>query len=240
MLNIGLIHILDPKIIHDERECDWVHFMIPEARCIDALVIPKRGQFSVKAIVDKNTCLRKAQYGALHFEVYSSVLGMLCKIILFDDPDGKQVERHFHILKVFKGRSEIDIFDVETHILCIWSAHNTVPMQFCCVNICRAETQFSIVRDQVSHCSYTDVIRIIFLGTVVNNWVCKGKEFLLAVCMGCFVMCHYEHSICPFLPCFIITLRHPPEIFPKRGLPYLCSGLIVHQLDIAGDSLLHD
>jgi hypothetical protein len=117
MIDIGLIHILDPKSIHDECECDRARFMIPEARCIEALVIPKRGQFSAKAIVSEDTHLWKAQDSALHFKVYPSVLGILCKIILFNDPDGKQVERHFHILKVFKGSGEIEIYDVETHIL---------------------------------------------------------------------------------------------------------------------------
>jgi hypothetical protein len=110
MLDISLIYILDPKIINDEREYDWLHFMIPEARCTDALVIPKWGQFSAKAFVGKDTRLRKAPDGAMHFEVYPSVLGMLCKIILFDDPDRKQIEWHFHILKVFKGSGEIDFF----------------------------------------------------------------------------------------------------------------------------------
>jgi hypothetical protein len=122
MINIDLTHILDPKSIHDERECDRAGFMIPKARCIDALVIPKWGQFSAKVFVSEDTHLWKAQDSALHFEVYPSVLGILCKIILFDNPDGKQVERHFHILKVFKASGEIEIYDVETHILCIWSA----------------------------------------------------------------------------------------------------------------------
>ncbi len=89
MINIGVIHILDPKIIHDKREYDWAHFMIPEARGIDALVIPKRGQFPAKAFVGKDTRLQKAPVGASHFEVDPSVLGMLRKIILFYDPDGK-------------------------------------------------------------------------------------------------------------------------------------------------------
>ncbi len=110
MINTGLIHILYPKIIQDEHECDRAHFMITEARGIDALVIPKQGQFPAKAIVGKDTRLRKAPDSALHFEVDPAVLGMLRKIILFNDPDGKQVEWHFHILEVFKVSGEIDFF----------------------------------------------------------------------------------------------------------------------------------
>jgi hypothetical protein len=79
MVNISLINILDPKIIHDECECEQTRFMIPEAGGIDALVIPKRGQFPVNAFVGKDTPLWKAPHQASHFKVDPSVLGMLCK-----------------------------------------------------------------------------------------------------------------------------------------------------------------
>jgi hypothetical protein len=52
-------------------------------------------------------------------------------------------------------------------------------MQFCHVNIRHADTQVSILHDQISHCSYTDAIWIIFLGMVVDNWICKRKKFFL-------------------------------------------------------------
>jgi hypothetical protein len=117
MIDISHINIFDTKIIHDERECERARFMIPEAGGIDAFVIPKRGQFPAKVFVGKDTHLQKALDGASHFEVDPSVLGMLCKIILFDNPAGKKAEWHFHILKVFEGSGKIESFYVNTHIL---------------------------------------------------------------------------------------------------------------------------
>jgi hypothetical protein len=60
--------------------------------------------------VGEDTFLWKAPDGASHFEVDLSVLGILCKIILFNNPAGKKAERHFHILEVFEGSGEIDFF----------------------------------------------------------------------------------------------------------------------------------
>jgi hypothetical protein len=113
-------------------------------------------------------------------------------------------------------------------------------MQFCRVNICRADTQFTIVCDEISHCRNSDVIRIIFLGKVVGDRVCKGKELLLTVCVSNFFVCHDKHSILPLLAHFIIILHHLPKIFSTRSLPYFCSDRVVHVFRIAGNSLPHD
>ena len=53
-------------------------------------------------------------------------------------------------------------------------------------------------------------------------------------------MSHHEHRICARLPCFLTALRHPPEVFPKRGLPHLCRRGIVHQFFIAGNCTSRD
>ncbi len=69
------------------------------------------------------------------------------------------------------------------HIFCIWCAHDTVPMQLCGVNVRGADTEFTIVCDQIAHGRNPESIRIIVLWLVVDNQICKRKKFLLAICV---------------------------------------------------------
>jgi hypothetical protein len=57
MIDISLINVFYPKIIKDECERDQTCFVVPKARGIDALVIPKSGQFLLETFVGKDPCL---------------------------------------------------------------------------------------------------------------------------------------------------------------------------------------
>jgi hypothetical protein len=70
-----------------------------------------------------------------------------------------------------------DFFEIKAHVFCIWCAHNTILMQFFCVYVCSADTEFTIVRDQISHGRNVNAVWIVLLGAVINNGICKSKDF---------------------------------------------------------------
>jgi hypothetical protein len=112
-----------------------------------------------------------------------TVLGVGLEVVLFDDPAQEQAQGHFHMFKIFKGSGEIIFFYIKAHVLCIWCAHDTVPMQLCRVNVGGADTEFAVVRNQITHHGNLDPIRIILLGMVVDNRIANVKNFSRDTCV---------------------------------------------------------
>ncbi len=42
------------------------------------------------------------------------------------------------------------------------------------------------------------------------------------------VVCHDEYEVGSLLPCFVVPLCHPTEIFAEGGLPSVSCGGVVH------------
>lgn len=104
-----------------------------------------------------------------NFEVDKTVFSMLVKVVLVDGGLWKNGDGHFHVLKSVHWCAEIEVLDVEAHILGIFSADDAVPQHLCGREICRACCEFSRIIDQVSASCEADSIRIRFLWSVVYN-----------------------------------------------------------------------
>jgi hypothetical protein len=51
VVNVFLMRIFYPKIVHDKREGDWVRYMHPEAGSVHALIISMGGKAFVEELV---------------------------------------------------------------------------------------------------------------------------------------------------------------------------------------------
>jgi hypothetical protein len=58
MINIGLIHKFDPKIVNNKGECDWSGFVAPQTRGVGAFVISKWCKFVAEAFDCKDASLQ--------------------------------------------------------------------------------------------------------------------------------------------------------------------------------------
>ncbi len=110
-------------------------------------------------------------------------------------------------------------------------------MHFCSVDVRRSDAEFAIVSYQISHRCDTNSIRVIFLWPIIDDRIGEREEFLFAVRRFDFLMCHYEHCICSFLPRLIIALRHSAKVFSERRLPGFRRGGVVHHFFVARDGL---
>jgi hypothetical protein len=77
--------------------------------------------------------------------MHPSIFGVSIQVILFYRPLGKKGERHFHILVIFERSGEIFFFDIQAHVFCVRRANDAIPMQFCSVDVGRADAQFSVL-----------------------------------------------------------------------------------------------
>ncbi len=76
----------------------------------------------LEQLVHEDACLGKAPYSSMHFKIYKPVLCKLVQIVLLPSPGWEEGERHFHVFVPIKGRSQIEILDVQAHVLCAFSA----------------------------------------------------------------------------------------------------------------------
>ena len=103
------------------------------------------------------------------FEVDESVFRVFVKVVLVDGGLRKNGDGHFHVLKTVHWCAEIEVLDVEAHILGVFSADDAVPQHLCGREICRACREFSRIIDQVSASCEADSIWIRFLRSVVYH-----------------------------------------------------------------------
>ena len=83
MINMLPAHRFNPKIIDYQREGDRAGKVAPQAWFMFSLVISMGEETLSEQFVSQYACLRKAPYGASHFEIYIPVLCKLVQIILF-------------------------------------------------------------------------------------------------------------------------------------------------------------
>ncbi len=83
-------------------------------------------------------------------QVDKGVMYMLVEIVLVDCRLRECVEWYFHVLKAFHRGAEIEVFDVEAHVLGTWHADDAVPQEFGGGEIGSAGGEFARVIDEIS------------------------------------------------------------------------------------------
>ncbi len=146
MVNVHLIDVFNTKIVDNECEWDGPCFMVPQSWGINTFVIPERCQFLTESLVCKDASLWEAPHcNCISRWTHPSLACFLrsyCSII----HTGKRLSEFSCTQSIWVQQWDKK-FDVKTHIFCTWRAHNTVPMQFCCVYICHANAPLSIICD---------------------------------------------------------------------------------------------
>ncbi len=86
------------------------------------------GKAFFQEFVCQYTSLGEAPNRTSHFQVYVSIVYLVCKVILLGDPWGGKGKRDVHVFVSIKGGQKVEIFYVEAHIFCVGCAEYAVPV----------------------------------------------------------------------------------------------------------------
>ncbi len=86
--------------------------------------------FAEELVIGKDAGLGKAPYGSSHFKVNETVENMCVQVILLNNPLQKECKWDFHVLEPVHGCTEVEVFNIQAHVLGTFSAEYTVPHQF--------------------------------------------------------------------------------------------------------------
>ena len=170
----------------------------------------------------------KAPYCAPHFQIYKPVLCKVVQIVLFIRPGWEERKRHLHVFKSIEGGSQVKILDVEAHVLCAFSAEDTVPHQFQCGEVGCSCRELAGVVDEVASRRDSNAMRVYFLWTELDNYPCV-RDCSICLDEEDVSVSHNKNCIGTFLPSFIVPLQYASKVFSKGGLPYLHRGGVDHQ-----------
>ncbi len=70
------------------------------------------------------------------FQLHKAFVGVLVQILLVYCPTWEQVQKDAHVFKILKGSGQVKFFCINAHALSVFRAHNAVPMEFGCVDVC--------------------------------------------------------------------------------------------------------
>ena len=89
--------------------------MFPEAESLFAFIVTVGGKRFLQELVGQYTGLGEAPNRTLHFQVYASVVRLVGKVILLDDPRGGKGKGDVHIFVSIKGGQKVEFF-ISRHI----------------------------------------------------------------------------------------------------------------------------
>ena len=159
---------------------------------------------------------------------------MRVEIILFSDPCGKKVDWDFHVLESVQRCREVEVFNVETHVLGVFRAEHAIPMQLCRCHVGGPCGELSWVINLVATGGDSDAMRVVFLQTIGDDDLCVRWRLIFWY-VRYVLWFHDKNCIRSFSSCFDITLTHATEVFAKCRHPNFGRYRIIHQLAIAGD-----
>jgi hypothetical protein len=107
MIDMFPPHILNPKVVDNQREGDRAGEMPPQTRCMFTVVLSMGEELFAEEFIRQDTCLGEAPNGAVKFNVYEPVFCMLLQVVLFSRPGWEEGERHFHVLKSIEWGRQI-------------------------------------------------------------------------------------------------------------------------------------
>ncbi len=76
----------------------------------------------LEQLVCQDACLGKAPHCPTHFKICRPVLCEHVQIVLLPSPGWEEGERHFHVFVPIEGGGQVEMFDLEAHVLCALGA----------------------------------------------------------------------------------------------------------------------
>ena len=210
--------------------------MFPKAGSLFAFVVSMWGKALLEELVGQYTSLGEAPNRSLHLQVNVSIVYLVGKAILLNNPWGEMGERYGHIFVPVKWGQKVEVLYIEAHIFGAGCSEYAVPVNLGGGDVRRPCCELVGVIDEITIGSDSDAVGICLLGAVVDNHsgICDNVVLwdIRYVLRG-----HDKYCIGPFLSCFIITLTHAIEVFSECSHPYFRSVWVVHEALVATDEL---
>ena len=84
--------------------------MFPEAGSLFAFIVTVGGKTFFQEFVCQYTSMGEAPNHTSHFQVYVSVVSLVCGVILLGDPWGEKGKRYAHVFVSIEGGQKVDFF----------------------------------------------------------------------------------------------------------------------------------
>ncbi len=139
------------------------------------------------------------------------------QVILFNDPWGKKIDGHFHVLITVKSRHKVEVANVEAHITHLRRAEDTVPIQFGGCHVDSARGKFPGIVYQMSPSCDSDSVWIFLLWTISDDDFGIGGWLIFWDIWYVFWF-HNKNCIHPLCPCLLVSLTHAAETFQKARI----------------------
>ncbi len=134
----------------------------------------------------------------------------------------KECKRDFHVLEPVQGCTEVEVFNIQAHVLGTFSAEYTVPHQFWSGEVSSACGQLSWIVDQVPPgCdSYSVQVGLLRLKIYNHAHMC---DCLILGDEGNLSVSHDKNWIWSFCLVLLLPCAMPPKPFPNA----VCQILLV-------------
>ncbi len=210
--------------------------MFPKAGSLFAFVVSVWGKALLEELVGQYTSLGEAPNHSSHLQVNVSIVYLVGKAILFNNPWGGKGERYAHVFVPVKGGQKVEVLYIKVHIFGAGCAEYAVPVELQGGDVSRLCHELAGVIDEITTGCDSDAVGICLLGAVVDNHsgICDNADFWD---IWYFLRGHDKHRIGPFLSCFIITLTHSAKVFSECSHSYFRSVWVVHEALVATDEL---
>jgi hypothetical protein len=84
--------------------------MFPEDGSLFAFMVPMGGKAIFQEFFCQYTSLGETSNCTSHFQVYVSVVYLVCKVILLGDPWGEKGKRDVHVFVSIEGGQKVEFF----------------------------------------------------------------------------------------------------------------------------------
>ena len=164
MLGMLGTNVLDAEVVDDKSEGDGPSGVAEETRCVSSGGVAVKGEVFLEAVVCKDAGLGKAVHAFADLNHDLVVVDEVGEFVLFHDVGGDVLHWDPHVLVLFHGRAEVEVFDVDGHVAGAGSRDDAVEMEFDGGEVGSGSRDLAVVDDFVAADGESDAVRVGLVG----------------------------------------------------------------------------
>src|SRR6476661_7627496 len=113
MIQVGLVGVLDAKVVDHECEANRARGMAPETWCDGSLCIAMLGETLDKQIMSKTTSLRQPIHTLGDAHVDEVVMRLCIELVVKTEGSWDERKRDAHVFFFFHRRVQVEVFNID-------------------------------------------------------------------------------------------------------------------------------
>jgi hypothetical protein len=132
MFHVGHAGCFDAKVINKKAEGDVTSHVMPQPRCVLALIVASDGKAFFDEFICKDAGLGYTVHALSNFNTYPSVdVNNVGEPILVDNFLGKDVQLEAHVFVALNWGIQVEVGEVSAIERCAGSRNSRVESEFC-------------------------------------------------------------------------------------------------------------